>query len=73
MLKCKICGTEFLPNKDKHYISRDGGKPGLRHHLDRMTRKGYMIHLIVRYVAVRSWLRKEKRKYGQLKEGIKET
>lgn len=29
MLKCKICGTEFHPIKDKHYITRDDGKIGM--------------------------------------------
>lgn len=28
MLKCKICGTEFPPVKEKHYICRDNGKVG---------------------------------------------
>lgn len=28
MLKCKICGTEFPPVNDKHYISRDNGVNG---------------------------------------------
>lgn len=28
MIKCKICGTEFPPTKDKHYISRDNGISG---------------------------------------------
>ena len=23
MLKCKICGTEFPPVKDKHYVARE--------------------------------------------------
>lgn len=28
-LKCKICGTEFPPIKERHYISRDLTKTGL--------------------------------------------
>lgn len=28
MLKCKICGTEFPPLIEKHYICRDNGKVG---------------------------------------------
>lgn len=23
MLKCKICGTEFPPVQDKHYVARE--------------------------------------------------
>lgn len=28
MLKCKICGTEFPPVTDKHYIARENGIQG---------------------------------------------
>ena len=28
MLKCKICGTEFPPVMDKHYIARENGIQG---------------------------------------------
>lgn len=29
MLKCKVCGTDYQPRKDEHYISRDNGKSGI--------------------------------------------
>lgn len=29
MIKCKICGCEFPPVIDKHYVSRDCGKTGV--------------------------------------------
>lgn len=29
MIKCKICGHEFEPIIDKHYISRDKGESGV--------------------------------------------
>ena len=29
MLKCKICGCEFTPIIDKHYIARDNSESGL--------------------------------------------
>lgn len=28
MIKCKICGCEFVPVIDKHYITRDNGESG---------------------------------------------
>lgn len=28
-IKCKICGCEFNPIADKHYVSRDNGKVGI--------------------------------------------
>lgn len=28
-MKCKICGCEFVPVIDKHYIARDNGESGL--------------------------------------------
>lgn len=28
-MKCKICGCEFVPVIDKHYITRDNGESGL--------------------------------------------
>ena len=28
-IKCKVCGCEFVPVIDKHYISRDNGESGL--------------------------------------------
>lgn len=28
MIKCKICGCEFVPVIDKHYIARDNGESG---------------------------------------------
>lgn len=28
-MKCKICGCEFTPVIDKHYIARDAGESGL--------------------------------------------
>lgn len=29
MIKCKVCGCEFTPVVDKHYIARDNGISGL--------------------------------------------
>lgn len=29
MIKCKICGCEFVPVIDKHYIVRDNGESGM--------------------------------------------
>lgn len=29
MIKCKICGCEFPPVAEKHYIARDNGKSGI--------------------------------------------
>ncbi len=29
MLKCNICGCEFTPVIDKHYVARDSGKTGI--------------------------------------------
>lgn len=29
MLKCKICGHDFTPDIDKHYIARDNGESGV--------------------------------------------
>lgn len=29
MIKCKICGYEFIPVIDKHYITRDNGEFGI--------------------------------------------
>lgn len=28
-IKCKVCGCEFNPIIEKHYVSRDGGKTGV--------------------------------------------
>lgn len=28
MIKCKICGCEFVPVINKHYITRDNGESG---------------------------------------------
>lgn len=28
-IKCNICGSEFVPSIDKHYIARDNGKTGV--------------------------------------------
>lgn len=28
-IKCKICGNEFNPIVEKHYVTRDGGKVGI--------------------------------------------
>lgn len=28
-IKCKVCGCEFNPTIEKHYISRDCGKTGV--------------------------------------------
>ena len=28
-IKCNVCACEFIPEKDKHYISRDCTKTGL--------------------------------------------
>lgn len=28
MIKCKICGCEFVPVIDKHYITRDNSESG---------------------------------------------
>ena len=28
-IKCKVCGNEFNPIVERHYISRDGGKIGV--------------------------------------------
>lgn len=29
MLKCKICGKEFIPSIDRHYVAKDNGESGL--------------------------------------------
>lgn len=29
MIKCKVCGCEFAPVIDKHYITRDNGESGI--------------------------------------------
>ena len=29
MIKCKVCGCEFAPVIDKHYIARDNDKYGI--------------------------------------------
>ena len=29
MIKCKVCGCEFTPVIDKHYITRDNGESGI--------------------------------------------
>lgn len=29
MIKCKICGCEFVPVIDKHYIARDNDESGM--------------------------------------------
>lgn len=29
MIKCKICGCEFPPVAEKHYIARDSSKSGI--------------------------------------------
>lgn len=29
MIKCKVCGYEFTPVIDKHYIARDNGESGI--------------------------------------------
>ena len=29
MIKCKVCGYEFTPAIDKHYITRDSGEFGV--------------------------------------------
>ena len=29
MLKCKICGFDYLPTINEHYVSRDNGESGL--------------------------------------------
>ena len=29
MIKCKVCGCEFTPVIDKHYIARDNGESGI--------------------------------------------
>lgn len=29
MIKCKICGCEFTPVIDKHYVARDNGEFGI--------------------------------------------
>lgn len=29
MIKCKVCGCEFTPVIDKHYIARDNDESGL--------------------------------------------
>lgn len=29
MIKCKICGCEFVPVIDKHYIAKDNGEFGM--------------------------------------------
>lgn len=29
MIKCKVCGCEFTPVIDRHYITRDNGESGL--------------------------------------------
>lgn len=29
MLKCKVCGCEFTPVIDKHYVARDNGESGI--------------------------------------------
>lgn len=29
MIKCKVCGCEFTPVIDKHYVSKDNDKTGL--------------------------------------------
>lgn len=29
MIKCKVCGCEFVPVIDKHYVSQDNGESGL--------------------------------------------
>ena len=28
-IKCKVCGNEFSPIVERHYVSRDGGKIGV--------------------------------------------
>lgn len=29
MIKCRVCGCEFPPVIDKHYITRDNGESGI--------------------------------------------
>ena len=29
MLKCNVCGCEFVPIIDKHYVARDTGRTGV--------------------------------------------
>ena len=29
MIKCEICGCEFTPVIDKHYVARDNGESGI--------------------------------------------
>ena len=41
MIKCKICGCEFPPVIDKHYVSRDEGRIGVFANLSKDEEKLY--------------------------------
>lgn len=40
-IKCKICGCEFPPVIDKHYVSRDDGRIGVFANLSKDEEKLY--------------------------------
>lgn len=40
-IKCKICGCEFVPVIEKHYVSRDCGKTGLSETFNHSEEKLY--------------------------------
>lgn len=41
MIKCKVCGCEFPPVVDKHYVAKDTGKIGAIAALSRDEEKLY--------------------------------
>ena len=51
-IKCNVCGCEFPPVAERHYIARDDGKTGVVAAF-RVMRKNSMMHLIARCVVVR--------------------
>ena len=73
MLKCKICGTEFLPNKDKHYISRDGGKTGFAASLGSNDEEGLYDSFDCPICGCQIVAQERKREYKQLQGERKET
>lgn len=73
MLKCKICGTEFLPNKDKHYISRDGGKTGLAASFGSNDEEGLYDSFDCPICGCQIVAQERKREYKQLQGERKET
>lgn len=41
MIKCNVCGCEFTPTIDKHYVSRDIGETGVAEVLKHVEEKLY--------------------------------